>query len=130
MGLGASGLSPRGLGLCSLIGCSGFPTRRSVRLGAGGGGLVAGLRVDRPVGVLPHWGVIAVASHWPLGTQPPLATRALNTITSYLNVVFALYWFPSSSRSPPSSWFFFRFFFSSFRGFVHFTSTGLLASVP
>ena len=43
---------------------------------------MAGLRVGRPVGVLPHWGVIA--SHWPLGTQPPLATRALNTITSYL----------------------------------------------
>ena len=93
MGFGASGLSPPGLGLCSLIGCSGFPTWRSVRLGAGGGGgeLVAGWRVGRPVGVLPHWGVIAVASHWPLGTQPPLATRALNIITSYLNVLFALY---------------------------------------
>ena len=122
MGLGASGLSPRGLGLCSLIGCAGFPTRRSVRLGAGGGGgLVAGLRVYRPVGVLPHWGVIAVASHWPLGTQPPLATRALNTITSYLNVVFALYWFPSL---PPLSWFmifpfvlvFLSFFFLRFGG--------------
>ena len=92
VGFGASGLSPPGLGLCSLIGCSGFPTWRSVRLGAGGGGeLVAGWRVGRPVGVLPHWGVIAVASHWPLGTQPPLATRALNIITSYLNVLFALY---------------------------------------
>ena len=85
VGFGASGLSPRDLGLCSLIGCSGFPTRRSVPLGAGGGGeLVVGLRVGRPVGVLLHWGVIAVASHWPLGTQPPLATRPLNTITSYL----------------------------------------------
>ena len=38
VGFGASGLSPPGLGLCSLIGCSGFPTWRSVRLGAGGGG--------------------------------------------------------------------------------------------
>ena len=38
VGFGASGLSPPGLGLCSLIGCSRFPTRRSVRLGAGGGG--------------------------------------------------------------------------------------------
>ena len=62
MGFSASGLSPRDLGLCSLIGCPEFPTRRSVRLGAGGE-LVAGLRVGRPVGVLPHWGVIAVASH-------------------------------------------------------------------
>ena len=45
---------------------------------------MAGLQVGRHVGVLPHWGVIAVASHWPLGAQPPLATRTLNTITSYL----------------------------------------------
>ena len=59
--------------------------------GGGGGGLVAGLRVGRPVAVLPHWGVITVASHWPLGTQPPLAMRALNIITSYLNALFALY---------------------------------------
>ena len=35
------------------------------------GGLVAGLRVGRPVGVLPPWGVIAVAAPWPIGTQPP-----------------------------------------------------------
>ena len=62
MGLGASGLSPRGLGLCSPIGCSGFPTRRSLRLGAGGG-FVAGLRVGRSVGVPSLWGVIAVALH-------------------------------------------------------------------
>ena len=46
---------------------------------------MAGLRVGRPVAVLPHWGVITVASHWPLGTQPPLAMRALNIITSCLN---------------------------------------------
>ena len=59
--------------------------------GLPGGGLVAGLRVGRPVAVLPHWGVITVASHWPLGTQPPLAMRELNIITSYLNVLFALY---------------------------------------
>ena len=49
-------------------------------MGGGGrrcGGLVAGLRVGRPVGVLPPWGVIAVAAPWPMGTQPPLATQAL-----------------------------------------------------
>ena len=45
--------------------------------GLGAGGLVAGLRVGRPVGVLPPWGVIAVAAPWPMGTQPPLATQAL-----------------------------------------------------
>ena len=33
--------------------------------------------VGRPVGVLPPWGVIAVAAPWPMGTQPPLATQAL-----------------------------------------------------
>ena len=36
-----------------------------------------GLLVGKPVGVLPSWGVIAVAAPWPMGTQPPLATRAL-----------------------------------------------------
>ena len=36
-----------------------------------------GLLVGKPVGVLPPWGVIAVAALWPMGTQPPLATRAL-----------------------------------------------------
>ena len=48
-------------------------------VGGGGrcGGLVAGLRVGRPVGVLPPWGLIAVAAPWPMGTQPPLATQAL-----------------------------------------------------
>ena len=49
-----------------------------------GPGLVAGLRVGRPVGVLPSWDVIADAAPWPMGTQPPLATQALNTIKSYL----------------------------------------------
>ena len=44
------------------------------------GGNVAGLRVGRPVGVLPPWGVIAVAVPWPMGTQPPRATRALNSV--------------------------------------------------
>ena len=29
-------------------------------------------------------GCIAVAAPWPMGTQPPLATQALNTIKSYL----------------------------------------------
>ena len=38
---------------------------------------MAGLRVGRPVGVLPPWGVIAVAAPWPMGTQPSLATQAL-----------------------------------------------------
>ena len=44
---------------------------------SGGLGLVLGLLVGKPVGVLPPWGVIAVAAPWPMGTQPPLATRAL-----------------------------------------------------
>ena len=50
--------------------------------GWGGGGwkLVAGLRVGRSVGVLPPWGVIAVAAPWPLGTQLPLAMWALTSI--------------------------------------------------
>ena len=39
------------------------------------GELVAGLQVGMPVGVLPPWGVIAVAVPWPMGTQPPLATQ-------------------------------------------------------
>ena len=49
-------------------------------------GLVQGgsVQVGRPVGVLPPWGVIMVAAPWPMGTQPPLATQALNTIKSYL----------------------------------------------
>ena len=42
------------------------------------------VQVGRPVGVLPPWGVIMVAAPWPMGTQPPLATQALNTIKSYL----------------------------------------------
>ena len=50
-------------------------------MGGGGGlgarGLVAELRVGRPVGVRPPWGVIAVTAPWPLGTQPPLAMPAL-----------------------------------------------------
>ena len=37
-----------------------------------GRGLVAGLRVGRPVGVLP--------ATWPMGTQTPLATQALTMI--------------------------------------------------
>ena len=50
-----------------------------------GGRLVAGLRVGRPVGVLPPWGVIAVAAPWPMGTQPPFATQALS-VTLYETV--------------------------------------------
>ena len=58
--------------------------RWSAGLGPRGLGFVAGLQVGRPVGVFPPWGVIAVAAPWPMGTQPPLAKRALNTIKSYL----------------------------------------------
>ena len=43
-------------------------------------GLVAGLRVGRPVSVLRPWVVIAVAAPWPMGAQPPLATRALSSV--------------------------------------------------
>ena len=53
----------------------------------GGGGLVTGLWVGRPVGVLLPWAVIAVAAPWPMVTQPPLAARALthvNVTASYL----------------------------------------------
>ena len=60
-------------------------------LGAGGGGLVAGLQVGRPVGVLPPWDLIAIAAPWPMGTQPPLATQAIIT------------------GSLPASWCFFYF---------------------
>ena len=49
--------------------------------GLGTGGLVAGLQVGRPVGVLPPWGVIAIAAPWPMGIQPPLATQAPNSIS-------------------------------------------------
>ena len=37
---------------------------------------MAGLQVGRPVGVLPPWGVIAVAAPGLIGTQLPLAKRA------------------------------------------------------
>ena len=53
----------------------------------GGGELVTGLWVGRPVGVLLPWAVIAVAAPWPMVTQPPLAARALthvNVTASYL----------------------------------------------
>ena len=45
--------------------------------GLGTGGLVAGLRVGRSVGVLLPWGVIAGVVPRPLGTQRPLAKQAL-----------------------------------------------------
>ena len=48
--------------------------------GLGAGGLVAGLRVGKPVGVLPPLDVIAVAAPWPMGTQPPLAIQVLTII--------------------------------------------------
>ena len=38
---------------------------------------MAELRVGRPFGVRPPWGVIAVTAPWPLGTQAPLAMPAL-----------------------------------------------------
>ena len=47
--------------------------------GLGAGSLVAGFRAGRPVRVLPPWDVIEVAATWPMGTQPPLGTRALTT---------------------------------------------------
>ena len=56
-------------------------------MGRGGAGLVTGLWVGRPVGVLLPWAVIAVAAPWPMVTQPPLAARALthvNVTASYL----------------------------------------------
>ena len=73
--------------------CSGFPTQRSLRLGegGGGGGLVAGVRVGRPVGVLPPWAVIAVAAPWPMGTQPPLATQALNCESFFASTANKIY---------------------------------------
>ena len=40
---------------------------------------MAGLPVGRPVGVLPPWGIIAVAAPWPRGTQPLLAIQALTS---------------------------------------------------
>ena len=50
---------------------------------------MAGLRVGRPVGALPPWGVIAVAASCPMGAQPPLATRALtiNKLSS-LHIIY------------------------------------------
>ena len=51
--------------------------------------VMAGLRVGRPVGVVLPWGVItvaayAVAAYWPMGTQPPLATQALNNNLAFI----------------------------------------------
>ena len=67
---------------------------------AGGGGgwlLVAGLWVGRSVGVLLPWGVIAVATPWSLGTQPPLAMWAL---TSIADPNLVLYKILKNSTSP------------------------------
>jgi len=60
----------------------------------GAGGLVAGLRVGRPVDVLPPWGVIAVAAPWPMGTQAPLPmpTWALNRFRSVKRSNHAMLW--------------------------------------
>ena len=75
VGLGASGLGPRGLALCSpkppwLLRVSYLEVPLAW--------VKAGLRVGRPVGNVPPWGVIAVTAYWPMGTQPALATQALN----------------------------------------------------
>ena len=61
---------------------SGFSTWRSLQPGTGR--QVGGLQVGRPVGVSLPCGVPVVAASWTLGTQAPLAMRALNTIKSYL----------------------------------------------
>ena len=52
---------------------------------------MVGLLVGRPVGVLPPWGVIVVAVPWPMGSQPPLATRALVIIIYYYNSYYYYY---------------------------------------
>ena len=41
---------------------------------------MAGLRIGKPVGVLPPLDVIVVAAPWPMGTQPPLAIQVLTII--------------------------------------------------
>ena len=71
---------------------SGWARRRG-----GGWLLVAGLWVGRSVGVLLPWGVIAVATPWSLGTQPPLAMWALRSIADP-NLV--LYKILKNSTSP------------------------------
>ena len=81
-------------GICSFYfqWASGFSVTGAILGGwargwGGGGGLVTGLWVGRPVGVLLPWAVIAVAAPWPMVTQPPLAARALthvNVTASYL----------------------------------------------
>ena len=45
---------------------------------------MAGLRLGRPVSVLPSWGVIAVAAPWPMGTQPLLVMQAFNDTSKLL----------------------------------------------
>ena len=60
MGLGVSGLGPRGQGLCSpkppwLLQVSYMEVPLVW--------VMAGLRVGRPVGVVPPWSVIAVAAY-------------------------------------------------------------------
>ena len=52
------------------------------------GGLVAGLQVGRPVGVLLPWGVIVVTAPQPMGTQPPLVMQALMTVHWYSLINF------------------------------------------
>ena len=42
----------------------------------GAGGLINGLQVGSLVGVLLHWGVIAVASPWPLLRHPTSTCKA------------------------------------------------------
>ena len=70
------------MGVCAFyfLWASGLSVTKATVEG-GGGGLVAGLPVGRPVGVLPPWGVIVVAAPWPMGTQPPLVMQALMIFT-------------------------------------------------
>ena len=62
----------------------------------GVGGLVAGLWVGRPVGVLLSWAVIAVAAPWPMVTQPPLAARALTHVNVTACYLLSVLLIPSS----------------------------------
>ena len=53
---------------------------------------MAGLLVGMPVGVFLPWAVIVVAVPWPMGNQPPLATRSLVIINHYYNNYYYNYY--------------------------------------
>ena len=67
-------------------------------MGAGGGGgeLVPGLWVSRPVSILLPRTVIAVAAPWPMVTQPPLAARPLTHVNVTACYLLSLLLSPSS----------------------------------